>query len=105
MSLRLIIEGSNEKVSTFVELLQQLCQYRFYHQSKCSISKDELRFEYYFDERKSIPPSLIQSDVKTLKFIDHKEQEIEITLLGCNAVEIKDGTTIVYGRSYDIFAG
>lgn len=105
MSLRLMIEGSNEKVSTFTSLLQKLLRYRIYHQTKQPISKNELRLEYYLDERKPLPPSIKGTEVKTLKLTDYKGKEIEITLLGCNAVNMQDGSTIIYGRNYDIFSG
>jgi hypothetical protein len=103
--MRLVIEGSRTKVSGFTQLIQKLAQYRFYHQSQCPLSSEELRCEYYFDERSPLPPSLTRDDVNTLTITDTNQQEIKIQLLGCNMVEMRDGTTIIYGKSYDIFAG
>ncbi len=104
MSIRVVIESQTDKVYTFTTFLQQLCQYRVYHKAKSEDTSGEMRYEYYLDERTPLPLSLKQ-EVKTIHLIDYSGQKIEITLLGCESVEMQDGTTIIYGRNYDILQG
>jgi hypothetical protein len=101
MSLRLIIEGSSESVSEFMEYLRTSTpRYRFYDQSKLATTPTESRVEYYFDKNRFLKPQ-VSKKVSKLKLTTMDNNSIELTLLNAKIINMVDGSTYIQGTSFE----
>jgi hypothetical protein len=101
MSLRLIVEGSSNAVTEFVEYLRSSTpRYRFYDQSKLATTPNESRIEYYFDENRFLKPQ-VSKKVSKLKLTTMDNHNIEITLLDAKIINMGDGSMYVQGTSFE----
>lgn len=101
MSLRLIVEGSSEAVSEFVEYLRTSTpRYRFYDHSKLASTPTESRVEYYFDKNRFLKPQ-VSKKVSKLRLTTMDNDNIEITLLNAKIINMGDRSTYIQGTSID----
>ncbi|MCH5585106.1 hypothetical protein MK805_08995 [Shimazuella sp. AN120528] len=101
--MRLSVEGNRTKVSEFMEAIKKIPQWRFYQGSKVAIGGDELRIDYFFDE-KPAGPSLVTNRASTISLSLENGSKLEFVLLDTEVANMGNGITYVHGKSYDIFA-
>jgi hypothetical protein len=104
MALKLIVEGCKEKVREFMDFLKISPNWRLYSGSKVSLGREEMRVDYYLDQKPQYLLSLTNREISKLILQSKDGQTIEITLLDAKVVEMGKGVTYVYGKNYDVFA-
>lgn len=104
MALRLMVEGCRDKVRQFVDFLKISQQWRFYNRSRLSIGTNEMRIDYFFDENPHMKPSITTRNISKITLKTEDGQEMEMTLLDAEIVEMGNGITYIHGKSYDIYS-
>jgi hypothetical protein len=106
MALKLSVEGNRNKVREFIDFLKTSSQWRFYSGSKMSNGRNELRMDYFFDERPytKMKPSIITKQLSKLSITSLDGTKIDISLTDAKVTDMGNGTTYIHGKNHDFFS-
>lgn len=107
MSIRVTVEGDEQKVKEYLRDSQQDRRYKSYHQHEFLIGPSEVKVEHYVERLNRRIQQLEKNRVSKITIKTPEafgSKKIEFDLLDARQVDLLDGKMTIHGKSYDPYS-